>query len=199
MMNVNEIISEQLNESARIKELIRDTQTEQIGKVAEVIIQTIQKGGKVLVCGNGGSAADSQHFVAEMVCRYLRERAPIPFIALTTNSSVLTATGNDYHFEKIFVRQVQAIGRVGDILFGISTSGNSQNVLQAFNKAKELGMTTVALTGNNGQLAEIGDYSISVNSKETPRIQEGHITIIHILCDLIESAVVEGKIKIDIS
>lgn len=191
MNSTLESIRQQLSESAKTKELIRDTLSEKIVKVAEVIINSLKNGGKVMVCGNGGSAADSQHFAAEMIGRFLRERVPIPFIALTTNSSSITAIGNDYTYEDIFVRQVEALGRKGDVLVGISTSGNSGNVISAFKKASEKGITTVALIGSGGKMAEMPDHVLGVPIKMTPRIQEGHITIIHILCDLIEQAMME--------
>ena len=191
MNSTLESIRQQLSESAKTKELIRDTLSEKIIKVAEVIINSLKNGGKVMVCGNGGSAADSQHFAAEMIGRFLRERAPIPFIALTTNSSSITAISNDYAYEDIFVHQVEALGRKGDVLVGISTSGNSGNVISAFKKASEKGITTVALIGSGGKMAEMADHVLGVPIKMTPRIQEGHITIIHILCDLIEQAMME--------
>lgn len=191
MNSTLESIRQQLSESAKTKELIRDTLAEKIVNVAEVIINSLKNGGKVMVCGNGGSAADSQHFAAEMIGRFLRERVPIPFIALTTNSSSITAIGNDYTYEDIFVRQVEALGRKGDVLVGISTSGNSGNVISAFKKASEKGITTVALIGSGGKMAEMPDHVLGVPIKMTPRIQEGHITIIHILCDLIEQAMME--------
>lgn len=185
------IVQEQLSESARTKDLIRDTLSEKIVAAADVIINSLRNGGKVLVCGNGGSAADSQHFVAEMIGRFLRERAPIPFIALATNTSTITAIGNDYAFDNIFLRQVEALGQAGDVLVGISTSGNSGNVVAAFEKAKDKGMTTVALIGSGGKMAEMANHVLGVPVKATPRIQEGHITIIHILCDLVEQAMIE--------
>jgi D-sedoheptulose 7-phosphate isomerase len=188
MNSLLKTVQNQLSESARTKKLIRDTMSQNIVTAANVIITCLRSGGKVLVCGNGGSAADSQHFAAEMIGRFLREREPISFIALTTNTSTITAIGNDYTFDKIFLRQIEALGQSGDILFGISTSGNSGNVIEAFKKAKEKNMITIALLGSGGKMAEMADHVLSVPVKATPRIQEGHITIIHILCDLIESA-----------
>jgi len=144
-------------------------------------------GSKLLIAGNGGSAADSQHFAAEIVGRYKKERRGYPAIALTTDTSILTAWGNDYDFESVFSRQIESLGQQGDIFLGISTSGNSKNVILAVKKAKEMGMITIGLLGNNGgNLKDLVDMSIIVPSTNTARIQEVHITIIHILCEEIE-------------
>jgi D-sedoheptulose 7-phosphate isomerase len=187
-MNNLEKIKFQLDESARIKHLIRDQFSETILKTAEIMIKTLSDGGKLLICGNGGSAADSQHFAAEFIGRFLIERKPLPAIALTTDTSILTAIGNDYSYDDVFKKQVQALGSSKDVLIGLSTSGNSQNVLNAIAVAKEKGMTTIGLTGKDGgQIAAQTDWSMVVPSNLSGRIQEGHITIIHIWCDLVES------------
>jgi len=145
-------------------------------------------GGKIVWMGNGGSAADSQHLAAEMVGRFRRERRGLAAIALTTDSSILTSVGNDYGFEQIFARQVEALCNPADVVVGISTSGNSGNVIAAIARAREMGAYTVGLLGGDGgQLSVLADFSIVVPSSETPRIQEAHILIGHILCDLIES------------
>ena len=155
--------------------------------VAEHIINTLQNGGKVLTCGNGGSAADAQHFAAELVGRYRRERPGWSAIALTVDPSVLTSLCNDYGFEQIFARQVQALGRQGDILVAISTSGRSKNVLAAVEAASALGIRTVGLTGQGtSQLGEIVDHHLPIPSTNTAFIQQAHIAVIHIICELVE-------------
>ena len=159
-------------------------------QIAERMAQAILAGGKILWCGNGGSAADSQHLAAEFVGRFLRERRALPSIALTTNTSILTAIGNDYGYEVVFRRQVEAMCRPGDVLVGISTSGNSKNVLHALEAAREIGVFTVAFTGaGGGAMAKIAEASIRIPSTETPRIQEGHILCGHMICDYVENQV----------
>jgi D-sedoheptulose 7-phosphate isomerase len=144
--------------------------------------------------GNGGSAADAQHFAAEMVGRFLMERKALPAIALTTDTSILTAVGNDYGFDEIFTRQVEALANPGDILIGISTSGNSLNVKRALEAGKHIGVKTIGLLGRNGgEIGPIVDSNLTVPSFETPRIQEAHLIIIHILCDLIEKGLFGAK------
>ena len=161
-----------------------------IEQVAGVLLECITKGGKILICGNGGSAGDSQHFAAELTGRYKRERKAIAAIALNTDTSALTAIGNDYGYEFVFSRQVEALARRGDVVFGISTSGNSKNVLLAMEKARELGCVCVALSGRDGgEMRALADYNIVIPSHDTPRIQEMHIFVIHSLCDILESSV----------
>ena len=161
--------------------------------VAEHIINTLQNGGKVLTCGNGGSAADAQHFAAELVGRYRRERPGWSAIALTVDPSVLTSLCNDYGFEQIFARQVQALGRPGDILVAISTSGRSKNVLAAVETASTLGIRTVGLTGQGtSQLGEIVDHHLPIPSTNTAFIQQAHIAVIHIICELVEERLSGG-------
>jgi D-sedoheptulose 7-phosphate isomerase len=144
-------------------------------------------GGKVLVCGNGGSASDAQHFAAELVGRFMRERAAMAAIALTTDTSILTAIGNDYSFRRVFVRQLEAIGRPGDVVFGISTSGESPNVLDAIRHARGGGMKTIALTGRDGgSIGAAAELHVNVPDQNTARIQEVHRTIIHAICEVIE-------------
>jgi len=175
------------NYLAVANEIFRD-RTEMIEDVAADLAERVNRGNKVLICGNGGSAADAQHFVGEMLNRFLMERRPYPAIALTTDTSVMTAIGNDYGYEFIFEKQVQGLGKEGDALIAISTSGQAENVCQAVHAAKEMGIETIALTGGTGgRLAEICDKVISVScTKSTPRIQEGHSLIIHVLCERIE-------------
>ena len=160
-----------------------------IEKAAKRIIEALKHGGKVIVFGNGGSASDSQHMVAELVGRFKKERAAMPAIALTTNTSTITALSNDYGYDVSFKRQLEALGKKADIAIGISTSGMAKNVIATLLKAKEMGLATIGLTGTGGgALKDIADLSIVVNSHDTARIQEAHILIIHILCELIEDA-----------
>lgn len=162
----------------------------QIELVVKKILESYKKGGKVIFMGNGGSAADAQHMAAELVGRYLKERKALPAIALTTNTSVLTAIGNDYGYEKTFIRQLEAIATKNDIVIGLSTSGNSLNVVEAFYYAKREGIFCVALTGSKKcKLDEVADVSIKVPSENTPRIQEMHQFLLHTICEIIESLI----------
>jgi D-sedoheptulose 7-phosphate isomerase len=157
---------------------------------AESCIKSLNNGGKILLAGNGGSAADAQHIAGEFVSRFAFDRPGLPAIALTTDSSVMTAISNDYGYEILFARQVQTHGRPGDVFIGYSTSGSSKNVIQGFLTAKELGMITIGFTGNRGgPMHECCDHLIAIPSSSTPKIQEGHLVIGHILCGLIESAI----------
>jgi D-sedoheptulose 7-phosphate isomerase len=161
----------------------------QIADLAAHIIDSYRRGGKLILCGNGGSAADAQHVAAEMVSRFRRERQALPAIALTVNTSVLTAIGNDYAYDQVFTRQVEAFARPEDVVIGISTSGNSANVVAALRTAKARGAWTVAFTGAGGGLAgREADLCLAAPSKDTPRVQEAQITILHIVCDLVEMA-----------
>ena len=154
---------------------------------AEAMVAALRGGGRVLTCGNGGSAADAQHFAAELVGRFERERAALAAIALTTDTSIVTAVANDYDFSRVFARQVEALGRAGDVLLGISTSGGSANVLAAFAAAKAAGLTTVALTGRDGgAVGAAADIHINVPAASTARVQEVHRTLLHAVCALIE-------------
>lgn len=158
-----------------------------IERAAQTLAGAIQKGNKVLFCGNGGSAADAQHLAAELMGRYLKERNPMPAIALTTDTSALTAIGNDYGFADVFSRQLRGLGRKGDALVGISTSGNSENVVRAVAAAKDIGIATIVLTGEGGgKLRELADIAICVPAKQTNHIQEMHIAIGHYLCGFVE-------------
>ncbi|NOY52979.1 MAG: D-sedoheptulose 7-phosphate isomerase [Deltaproteobacteria bacterium] len=158
-----------------------------IVEVAEIIARSLRQGGKVLVMGNGGSAADAQHLAAEFVGRFLRERKALPAISLSTDTSILTALGNDYGYDAVFLRQVEALAVSGDVVIGISTSGNSENVIRALEKANKIGCSTIGLAGGEGgAIAGAVDLSLVVPVPDTPRIQEGHILMIHILCDLVE-------------
>jgi D-sedoheptulose 7-phosphate isomerase len=160
-----------------------------LAEVADHLIAAFRAGKKVLLCGNGGSAADAQHLAAEFVGKFYFDRPALPAEALTVNTSSLTAIGNDYSFDVVFSRQVEAFGAAGDVLIGITTSGNSRNVLEAFRVARQKGILTVGLTGaSGGQLKEAADYCICIASTDTPRIQEQHILVGHILCELVEQA-----------
>jgi phosphoheptose isomerase len=161
---------------------------------AFMITSCLHSGGKLLFFGNGGSAADAQHIAAEFVGRFVAERRGLPAMALTTDSSILTAVSNDYGFERIFARQIEAFGRPNDVAIGISTSGNSPNVLEGIKEAKKFHLKTVGLSGKDGgELAKVVDLAITVGSKSTARIQECHITIGHLLCELVEAELVESK------
>lgn len=160
---------------------------ETIAEAATACVEAYRRGNKTLLAGNGGSAADAQHIAAELVGRYGFDRPSIPSLALTTDTSNLTAIGNDYGYDKVFSRQLEGMGVEGDIFFGISTSGNSLNIINAFESAKAKGITTVALVGKDGgKMAQMADIAIIVPSDATPRIQESHILIGHIICDVIE-------------
>lgn len=175
-------------------ELVRDQLQPVIAEFAGRLTNVLQAGGKLLICGNGGSAADAQHFAAELVGRFERERRGLPAIALTTDTSNLTAIGNDYGFERVFSRQVEALANPDDLLVGISTSGNSENVLLAIETAKAIGCTTCGLTGRDGgSIAGVVDLNINIPVQRTARVQEAHLTILHILCELIELAITDDE------
>ncbi len=167
--------------------------------VAGCIAASLVKGGKVLICGNGGSAADAQHMAAEFVGRFRFDRPALPAVALTTDTSILTAVANDYSFKDVFSRQVKALGREGDVLIGFSTSGRSRNVLEAIKVAKEKEIITVGITGKKGGgMMEMCDYNLHVPCDSTPLVQEIHITIAHLLCELVEVFIFESVEKLDL-
>ena len=175
-------------ESIHVKEETLKINLEAIVKAVEAVVHAISHNHKILIFGNGGSAADSQHIAAELIGRFQKERKSFPAIALTTDSSILTALSNDYGYEVIFARQIEGLGQKGDVAFGISTSGNSKNVIEGVKKAKALGLVTISLTGcGGGQLAQLTDISLVVPSKITARIQESHICIYHAICELAEN------------
>jgi D-sedoheptulose 7-phosphate isomerase len=185
-------IVSQLEESAALKRRIVETCLDDVVRAAQMLLDTYRQGHKVLLCGNGGSAADAQHLAAELVAKLTRERAALPALALTVNASLLTSIPNDSSFNQVFARQVEALGQPGDILIALSTSGRSANVNAAVMAAKERGLHTIALTGRGGgELATISDLSIVVPADNTQRIQEAHITIGHILCDIVEATLFE--------
>jgi D-sedoheptulose 7-phosphate isomerase len=185
------MVNEHIAESIRVKQVFLEDESRmaQLSRVAAMCIDVYRHENKILIAGNGGSAADAQHFAGEMVSRFYFDRPGLPAIALTTDTSILTAIGNDYGYERLFSRQVEAHGRPGDLFVGISTSGNSPNVLLAAEIARKLGLKVVGLTGDGGgKLAGLCDECICVPSKSTPRIQESHLILEHILCACVEEA-----------
>lgn len=185
-------IKEQIKNSYQTKQKLLEDKLiiETIKQVAEITIQAYNNGNKTLIAGNGGSAADAQHMAGEFVSRFYFDRPGLASIALTTDTSILTAIGNDYGYERVFARQIQAQGNRGDIFFGISTSGNSPNIIEAIEECKEKGIVTVGLVGEKVcKMDEICDYIIKVPSSETPRIQESHLLIEHMICALVEEAI----------
>lgn len=180
-------ISRLIKESIRVKGLLLKTELPVISALIGMMSSTIKSGNKILIFGNGGSASDSIHIAAELVGRFRKERRALPAIALTENIATITAISNDYDFERIFERQVEALGKRGDMALGISTSGKSKNVIRGISQAKKMGMKTAVLTGKSrGILSDIADIAVRVPSNSTPRIQEAHIAIGHIACEIIE-------------
>jgi D-sedoheptulose 7-phosphate isomerase len=174
-------------ESVDVKRAFFDAHADRVQLAAEVLINSISSGGKVLIFGNGGSAADAQHIAAELVNRLNYDRPPIAAVALTTDTSILTSVGNDSSFDELFERQLRALGRAGDVCIAISTSGNSPNVIRAVEAAREIGIKTIALAGRSGgRLAALAEVALVVEAHSTQRIQETHITIGHILCEMVE-------------
>ncbi len=176
-----------VEESIRLKDRFFTEHGEKVLVAAQLLVEVFQTGGRVLIFGNGGSAADAQHLAAEFVNRFQVERPPLAALALTTDTSILTAVGNDYDFREIFAKQVRALGRLGDLAWGISTSGNSPNVVAGLTTARELGLRTLALSGGEGgPVAAAAEMALIVPSRTTPRVQEVHITLGHALCDLVD-------------
>ena len=185
---MKELIKNNFRESISVKEETLKLCIDKIILASEMFIKALESGRKILFFGNGGSAADSQHIAAEFIGRFKKERRALSAIALTTDSSILTALGNDYTFDIIFARQIEALGQKDDIAFGITTSGNSPDVVVGLEKAKQLGLKTIALTGSGGgKVSKIADLSLIVPSSNTPRIQESHICIYHSMCELVEN------------
>jgi len=183
-------ISESIKESIEVKKkiLADNVQIELIRQVALMCAEAFCNGNKVFFCGNGGSAADAQHLAAEFSGRFYYDRPPLPSEALHVNTSYLTAVANDYSYAEVYARAVKGSGKEGDVLIGISTSGNSENIIRAFEVANDMGMITIAMTGaSGGKMKDCCDYLINVPSSDTPRIQESHIMIGHIICELVES------------
>lgn len=192
MNNFENRVSELIGASITVKQkLLQDNAlVSTLAEVSVVVVDAIRKGNKILFCGNGGSAADAQHIAAEFVGRFAFDRPALPALALSVNTSCVTAIGNDYGFDRVFSRQVEALGQKGDVAFGISTSGNSANVLCAMSTSSRMGLKTIALTGSTGgKLRSEADFCICVPSNEIPRIQECHILIGHIISELVEDAI----------
>jgi D-sedoheptulose 7-phosphate isomerase len=186
-----------VEESIRLKDQFFCEQGEKVLTAARLLVEVFQAGGRVLIFGNGGSAADAQHLAAEFVNRFQVERPPLAALALTTDTSILTAVANDYDFKQVFAKQVRALGRPGDLAWGISTSGNSPNVVTGLDAARELGLATLALSGGDdgGPVAAAASLTLVVPSRNTPRVQEVHITIGHVLCDLVDYLLFPEKFK----
>ncbi|MBW2193272.1 MAG: D-sedoheptulose 7-phosphate isomerase [Deltaproteobacteria bacterium] len=193
------IILNTLRESITVKERFIQNNIERIQNAADRLVACLVSGNKILIFGNGGSAADAQHIAAEFVNRFQIERPPLAAIALTTDTSILTSIGNDYHFDEIFSKQVSALGKKDDIAIGISTSGNSKNVIEAVTTAKDIGLFTIGMTGRGGKLAECADLLFRVESDTTARIQEAHSILGHILCDLVDRILYPEEFNTDIS
>ena len=184
---MEDIIIKIFKESAQVKETFVNENLLRIIHVVDAVTAALKAGNKVLIFGNGGSAADAQHLAAEFVNRFLIERPPLPAIALSTDTSIITSIGNDYDFSEIFSKQIRALGQPGDIAWGISTSGTSKNVVKGLEQAKKMGLTTIGLTGRDGgDIAGMVDHSLNVSSNATPRIQEVHITVGHVICQMVD-------------
>ena len=183
---MQDIILNILTESIAVKDASIKKNLDLLENAADRLAECLASGHKLLIFGNGGSAADAQHIAAEMVNRFRIERTPLAAIALTTDTSIITSIGNDYQFNDIFAKQLKALGDANDIAWAISTSGNSPNVVAAAREAGKIGMFTLAMTGRGGELASVADLVLKVDTDETPRIQEAHITMAHILCDLVD-------------
>ncbi len=196
MTTLQERVAAHFEESIKAKQQAAEVLVEPTAQAAELMLQCLMNDGKILACGNGGSAADAQHFAAEMTGRFEKERMELAAVALTTDTSALTAIGNDYGFDHIFSKQVRALGRAGDILVGLSTSGNSGNVIEAIKAAHERDMHVIALTGRDGgkiaAMLKDTDVLLNVPYPRTARIQENHILLIHALCDCIDTMLLEG-------
>lgn len=174
-------------ESNQLKEVFVNENLGKIVRVVHVVTGALKAGNKILLFGNGGSAADAQHIAGEFVNRFIIERPPLPAIALSTDTSVITSIGNDYDFSEIFSKQIRAIGHAGDVAWGISTSGKSPNIVKALEVAKKMEMITIGFTGRDGgDIARMVDYSLNVSSNSTPRVQEVHITVAHVICEMVD-------------
>jgi D-sedoheptulose 7-phosphate isomerase len=195
-IKLNDLVLDRIQRSIDVKQLLLSDAIfrELVAQAALQIVKSLRAGGKVLFFGNGGSAADAQHLAAEFTGRYLKERRALPALALHGNSSAVTAIGNDYGFDLVFARQMEALGKEGDVAVGISTSGNSRNVLRALEVARSRGIYTVALTGaSGGAIKKVADCTLCIPSEETPRIQECHILTGHIICEIAEEMLFEAR------
>lgn len=186
-----ELVRQNLLDSAEVKRQMAETLAEKTAQAAQLVVETLKSGNKILICGNGGSAGDAQHFAGELVGRYkLNGRPALPALALTTDSTILTCVANDFSYEEVFSRQVEAFARPGDLVIGLSTSGRSPNVLKALEAARAAGSRTLALVGAAvGPIGEAADLALVVPSRDTARIQEGHITLIHTVCEIVDAEV----------
>ncbi len=193
---MNPLIQQVMQDGIELRQLCKESLSEPLQAAADVMIRSLQSGGKILICGNGGSAADAQHFAGELVNRFEMNRPGLAAVALTHDASVITSIANDFSFDQVFSRQVEALGRPGDLLLAISTSGTSNNVTAAADAAARVGMETIALTGcDGGTLGQHGNVRVLINipHHSTPRIQEMHITCLHLLCSLIDLNMFGGK------
>lgn len=190
---MRDTIARNIQQSIDVKQQVLKDFIPVIEQAAQRSADCLKAGNKIIFFGNGGSASDSQHLAAEFVGRYEKERRALPAISFTTDTSILTAVGNDYGYEKVFERQVEALGRKGDVIFAITTSGNSKNVLLAVKKAKELGLYVIGLTGGTGgELKDLADLAVVIPTKKTSRIQECHIMIGHIICECVDEIIAKG-------
>jgi len=187
---MEEVIEKRLEEAEKLRKQFLQENLPRLIAIIKLIADALENGNKLLLFGNGGSAAEAQHLAAEFVNRFTMDRPPLPAIALSTDSSILTSIGNDYSFSEVFSKQIVALGKEGDVAIGISTSGHSANVIRAIEVANQMGIETVALTGNDGgDLAKVANHSLIVPSSSTPRIQEVHMAVGHILCEMVEAQV----------
>ncbi|MBI2870892.1 MAG: D-sedoheptulose 7-phosphate isomerase [Candidatus Omnitrophica bacterium] len=185
--NLKGRLKEVVSESIRVKQATLTTQSGQIAQIAELAIQSLRKGGKILICGNGGSASQAQHLAAEIICRYKKNRKSLPALALNTDTAVMTAVANDFSYEDVFAKQIEGLAAPDDLVWVLSTSGNSPNVVRAVQAARKVGCQIVGFTGESGgRLKDLVEYLVRVPSRETDRIQETHITIGHAVCEAIE-------------
>ena len=196
-MSQTENLKKHFEEGIELRRKMAETMPAEIAKAGEALAAALKSGRKVLSCGNGGSAADSQHFAAELVGRFERERPGLAGIALTTDTSALTAIANDYHYDQVFSKQVLALGQAGDFLLGISTSGNSKNVIEAIKAAHTRGMHAIALTGRDGgemgRMMRPGDFHLNVAHPRTMRVQEIHLLVVHCLCEVVDNVILGEK------
>ena len=196
-MDLTSHLKQHFIEGIELRQRMAETLPAEIARAGEAIAASLKKGGKVLSCGNGGSAADSQHFAAELVGRFERERPGMPAVSLTVDTSALTAIANDYDFDRVFSKQVEALGRSGDVLLGISTSGNSKNVVEAIKAAQARDLTVIALTGRDGgamaKMLRKNDFHLNVAHPRTMRIQEIHLLVIHCLCEVVDNVIYGEK------
>ncbi len=197
-MDIASHLKRHFDEGTELRRKMAQTMPAEIARAGEALAAALKSGKKALACGNGGSAADSQHFAAELVGRFERERAGFPAIALTTDTSALTAIANDYDFDRVFSKQVEALGGAGDVLLAISTSGNSRNVLEAMRAAQARGMVVIALTGRDGgamaRMVRAQDFHLNVSHPRTMRVQEVHLLVVHCLCEVVDN-VIHGETK----